>query len=259
MAQSKWEDFRRWAPDRGVPLVGCLVAGAAALYASYDALVRLAVWAGWSLSAAPGLPLTVDVIALAAGVRYVRTSPEHEEARALAYKGVVWSGAASIIGNAIVHAGLTPGWSWGHRVVAVATSAVPAVALAYVVHLVAVRTPNATSSAPPRRRAATAPRPAEVPAPAPVPEIAHVPAPSPAPESERDIEDQDHDDEAETPRPVPVGAPRPGSIKARGLALIKATVEAGGNVPTTQEIKDALDCTPRHAQNIVRAWNERSA
>jgi hypothetical protein len=246
VAKSAWQNFRAWAPDRGVPLLGCLIAGGAALYASYDALVRLALWAGWSPSAAPGLPLTVDVIAVAAGVRYVRTAPEQTEARSLAYRGVVWSGAASVIGNAVVHAGLESDWSGPHRIVAVAVSAVPAVALAYIVHLVAVKTSSSAAPQPRRRHAAP-----------PVP--AHVPAPSPAPEAEH-IEHQDQDDEpAETPRPTPVGAPRPGSIKARGLALIRTTVEAGGDVPTTEEISTALDCTMRHAQNIVRAWEHRES
>lgn len=243
MAQSTWRRFKSWAPDRGVPLVGCLVAGSAALYASYDALVRLALWAGWSVSAAPGLPLTVDVIALAAGVRYVRTAAEQTAARSLAYKGVVWSGAASIIGNAIVHAGLTPGWSMWHRAIAIATSAVPAVALGYVVHLVAVPTPAAPSSVPqprrPRHAAPAAPAPVE--APAPVPVIAPTPEPEPEPEHE-------------PARPVAVGAPRPGSIKGRGVAYIQAAVDAEKPVPSTDEISTALGCTVRHAQNIVTAW-----
>ncbi|NEC10126.1 hypothetical protein G3I26_33360, partial [Streptomyces sp. SID7909] len=37
-----------WWLDRGIVLVAALIAGAAALYASFDALVRLARWAGWS-------------------------------------------------------------------------------------------------------------------------------------------------------------------------------------------------------------------
>jgi hypothetical protein len=241
VALSRARAVGAWTLDRGVFLVACLVAGSAALYASYDALVRLAVWAGWSESAAPGLPLTVDVIALAAGVRYVRLAPDQGAARAQAFKGVVWSAVVSVVGNAIVHAGLTDGWSAGHRVIAVAVSAVPAVALGYVVHLVAA--PVVRPERPQRaaaRHARPAPRPtppAEVPA---VAEAAEVPALPAVPASQ----------------PVPVGAPRPGSIKARGLALIETATEAGNPVPSTDEIKDALGCTLRHAQNIVRAWEE---
>jgi hypothetical protein len=226
-----------------VSLVACLVAGSAALYASYDALVRLAEWAGWDPTAAPGLPLTVDVIALAAGVRYVRTAPEQTAARTLAYKGVVWSGAASVIGNAIVHAGLTPGWSWGHRAVAIATSAVPAVGLGYVVHLVAAPMARVAAEAPAPRRRHAAPAAPSVPAPAAEPTPAPVVTPTPAPEVE-----------AEPSRPVAVGAPRPGSIKARGLVLIQDAVAAGKPIPTTEEIATELDCTMRHAQNIVSAF-----
>jgi hypothetical protein len=247
VAQSNWRRFGDWTTNRGVSLVACLVAGSAALYASYDALVRLAEWAGWDPTAAPGLPLTVDVIALAAGVRYVRTAPEQTAARTLAYKGVVWSGAASVIGNAIVHAGLTPGWSWGHRAVAIATSAVPAVGLGYVVHLVAAPMARVVAEAPaPRRRhaaPAVAPVPARVSAPSAEPSPVPVVTAEPEPEPER-----------EPARPVAVGAPRPGSIKARGLVLIQEAVAAGNPIPTTEEIANELDCTMRHAQNIVSAF-----
>lgn len=249
MALSRARAVGAWTLDRGVFLVACLVAGSAALYASYDALVRLAVWAGWSADAAPGLPLTVDVIALAAGVRYVRLAPDQSAARAQAFKGVVWSAVVSVVGNAIVHAGLTDGWSAGHRVIAVAVSAVPAVALGYVVHLVAAPVVRPER---PQRAAARHARPAPRPAPsAEAPAVAEVTPPAEVPALPPAVAEA-----PAAPQPVPVGAPRPGSIKARGLALITAETEAGKPVPTTDEIRDRLGCTLRHAQNIVRAWEE---
>jgi hypothetical protein len=225
-----------------VVLIAAMVAGAAALYSSFDALVKLAEWAGWSKDAAPGLPLTVDVIALAAGVRYVRLHPD-AEGRALAFKGVTWSAVASVVGNAIVHAGLTPDWSWQHRAIAVLVSAVPALGIAYVVHLVA---------APIVRQLGDDDEHQDVPA-------EEEPAPDPEPEEEPEEETAE-----EEPEPVSDisdarkrrhAKPREGSIKARGLLLMREAQEKELDPPTTNDLVTALGCTPRHAQNIVNAWN----
>lgn len=247
MAHPRMRTFGAWWLDRGIFLVACLVAGGAALYASFDALTRLAVFAGWSTTAAPGLPLTVDVIALAAGIRYVRLHPEQIKLRSDAFRGVVWSGVVSVTGNAIVHAGITPGWGIMHRALAVAVSAVPAVALGYVVHLVAapvVRVPRAH-------------KPKPVPTPAPV----RIPAPAPEPEPAPVVVEQPELPavELETPRPRPVGAPRPGSVMGRGLALVQELEENGKPIPDTEELSMSLGCSRRHAQNVLRKWEEEKA
>ncbi|GGZ64849.1 hypothetical protein GCM10010387_67410 [Streptomyces inusitatus] len=243
-----------WWLDRGIVLVAAFIAGGAALYASFDALTKLAEVSGWSPTAAPALPLTVDVIALAAGVRYVRLHPD-AVGRAMAFRGVKWSVAVSVVGNAIVHGVITPGWSWQHRAVAIAVSAVPAAALAYIVHLVAepmVRT-----------LARTAPAPAE-----------ELPGPDGG-DGQEVIEDDSEESES---GPEPVSPPlelfqspprqqrrhakvteRKGSKKKKGLALMAAAVDAGQPLPSTTALSAALDCSPRYAQMIHEAWREKTA
>lgn len=250
-----------WWLDRGITLVACLVAAAAAMYASFDALVRLAEVAGWSEDVRPALPLTVDVIALAAGVRFARVHRDDIEARRAAFHGVVWSGVVSVVGNAIAHAALDSTMQTWERWLAVAVSAVPAVGVGYVVHLLAT---------PGRRRTEDAP------ATAPEPDGGEHQdddaAEDAAGEAASDAEHNEHQDDDAAAETIPLfpaeprprrrhartnSAPREGSIKARGLALMDAAAERGETL-TTAQLAAALDCTPRHAQNIVNAW-EKSA
>lgn len=244
MNAHKARQFGAWWLDRGIFLVASLVAGSAALYSSYDALKRLALFAGWSATAAPGLPLTVDVIALAAGIRYVRLHHE-ADGRQMAYRGVVWSGVASVTGNAIVHAGITAGWSNAHRVLAVAVSAVPAVALGYVVHLVAAPIVRQAIEAEPE-----APEVPEVPAEVPAPEVPVQQFAEAVPLFTEPPRQRRH---AKT-----TGARR-GSMKAAGLELMAEADDAGKPLPTTGELSAELGCTARYAQMIHEAWKEKAS
>jgi pyruvate/2-oxoglutarate dehydrogenase complex dihydrolipoamide acyltransferase (E2) component len=249
-----------WWLDRGIVLAACLLAGGASLYASYDALTRLATWAGWDESAAPALPLTVDVIALAAGIRYIRSHPG-APGRSTAYKGVVWSGAASIVGNTIVHVGLTPDWGSWHRIIAALVSAVPPIGLGYVVHLVGVPVVRQLPDAP----AADVPAEESAPAPEPEPERTAVPAieaePEPTPEEE--------------PAPEPTllfpspprqrraharagGTGRP-TARERGLALMARYADSGDGFPSAKDMAEELGCGERMAQLIQKEWKEQSA
>ncbi|NEC04755.1 hypothetical protein G3I26_05730, partial [Streptomyces sp. SID7909] len=101
---------------------------------------------------------------------------------------------------------------------------------------------------------------------------AEAPAPDPEPEPEPRMTEPepefefDADDVAE-PTPLfptpprqrrhakPAGAPRNGSIIARGLSLMEEAAKESGDPLTTNELVRALGCTPRHAQNIVKRWN----
>ncbi|MFG3244834.1 hypothetical protein [Streptomyces sp. NPDC048157] len=236
-----------WWLDRGIVLVAAFIAGGAALYSSFDALSRLADWAGWSDEAAPGLPLTVDVIALAAGIRYVRLHPD-AAGRALAFKGVTWSAVVSVVGNAIVHAGLMPGWSVPHRVIAVGVSAIPALGIAYVVHLVAAPVVRQLDD-----DEVVEPTGAEMSGPDPDPEEWAVP--------EEEIEEEVQQAVPLFPSPPRQrrAHARKGSLKAEGLELISAAVDSGKPVPPASELCKALGCSLRYAQMIHVEWTEKTA
>jgi hypothetical protein len=87
--------------------------------------------------------------------------------------------------------------------------------------------------------------------------------PEPDPEAEPIPEDETETD-ADVTELFPASAVRPprqrraparaGSVMDRGLALMREAIDSGEDAPTTQDLADALGCTARHAQNIVRRW-----
>ena len=218
----------RWVLDRGVILAAALVATAASLIASYNGLCGVAALAGWSVQVRPMLPLTVDVIAIACGV-LVQRSPDNE-LRAVAWRGVVTAAVVSIAGNATDHLWTIEhsGGSKARVAIAIIVSVIPAVGIAYVIHLLALMTPT------PAAEAATVPTPDD--------ELA-------VPADEEDADDTDDDPQAELfpfPKQEVPRSIRQGTMKARGLALI---AEAG-RLLTTDELVEALGCTVRYAQMI---------
>jgi hypothetical protein len=89
-------------------------------------------------------------------------------------------------------------------------------------------------------------------------------APEPDPEADPVPEDETESEDADVTELFPVSDVRPprqrraparaGSVMDRGLALMREAIDSGEDAPTTQDLADALGCTARHAQNIVRRW-----
>lgn len=232
--------FGTWVLDRGVILGAALVATAAALIASYSGLSGVAGLAGWTERVRPMLPLTVDVIAVAAGVLVQRT--RDTELRRHAWRGVTWATIVSVLGNAvdhlwvITHSGDTQSLgAWVRVVLAVLISACPAVGIAYVVHLLALMTGTA--------------------------EAAPAPVPAPVPDDRLTLPEDDDDAPAAElftlPRTRHAASARPGTKKERGFALLDAAAEAGTPL-TTHGLADALGVGLRYAQILVADW-EKSA
>ncbi|WP_129286726.1 DUF2637 domain-containing protein [Streptomyces sp. GZWMJZ-114] len=235
---------RQWCLDRGIFLLAVLIAGSSAMYASFDALRALAIACGWSAQVAPALPLTTDVIAIAAGIRYVRLPERARDARALAMRGVVWSGAVSVIGGAVTHVALTDGWSAPHRLFAILVSAVPAVGLGYVIHLVA-DSPRIEEDE--RQEEEEQPA-AEEQAPPPPPED---PAKQEAPEEEHETqEDPAQGQLIQLPQQpaqprrrhaAPTGRRRGGiTMQARAVEILRERDAAGETLPSSTELGEMV-------------------
>jgi hypothetical protein len=233
--------MRTWTLDRWIVMAAALVATSAALYASYDALCGLAAYAAWRPRVRPMLPLTVDVIAVASGVLLART--KDAALRALAWRGVTWSGAGSVVGNAVYHLLAEPDVPWWRRALSVAVAAVPAVGIAYVVHVLSMlsRTDDAAELAHDEHQdhAEPAPVPAAPPA---RPSVPAVRQPVDVPEDVRPRGD------VRPPSPMFPGV-RPGTSMAVGLAALAENPEL-----STDELAERADCGKRQAQNIVKRW-----
>ncbi len=113
------------------------VAGIAAAVASWSALYGLALRTGWSWWTAPLFPLTVDAYAVAA-LRVWLGRQTSAAARLRARRSAVLAIAASMAGNAALHAAAAGVYSITWPVV-VAVSAVPPVTLGLVSHLFTLR------------------------------------------------------------------------------------------------------------------------
>jgi hypothetical protein len=121
-----------------VLLAAAWIAGIAAAVASYSALFELAVHTGWSPRAAWLFPLTVDAYAVAALRVWLGKHTASQAARQRARRNAVLAIAASMAGNAALHAALAGDYRITWPVV-VAVSAVPPVTLGLVSHLLALR------------------------------------------------------------------------------------------------------------------------
>ena len=121
-----------------VLLIAAYVAGVAAAVASWSALYGLALRTGWSHWSAVLFPLTVDAYALAALRVWLGRGTPSPAARVRARRSAVLAIAASMAGNAALHAATAHVYTitWG---VVVAVSAVPPVTLGLVSHLFALR------------------------------------------------------------------------------------------------------------------------
>lgn len=122
-----------------VLLAAAWVAGIAAAVASWSALYALALHTGWSHWTAPLFPLTVDAYAVAALRVWLGRSTPSLAARLRARRNAVLAIAASMAGNAALHATLAHVYTITWPVV-VAVSAVPPVTLGLVSHLFVLRT-----------------------------------------------------------------------------------------------------------------------
>jgi hypothetical protein len=114
------------------------VAGIAAAVASWSALDGLARLTGWTWYTAPLLPMCVDAFAVAALRVWLAQSTSSATARRRAMWSAVLAIAASMAGNAALHAALAHDFRITWPVV-VAVSAVPPVTLGLVSHLFALR------------------------------------------------------------------------------------------------------------------------
>jgi hypothetical protein len=121
-----------------VLLAAAWVAGIAAAVASWSALYALALRTGWSHWTAPLFPLTVDAYAVAALRVWLGRSTPSLAARLRARRSAVLAIAASMAGNAALHATLAGVYTITWPVV-VAVSAVPPVTLGLVSHLFVLR------------------------------------------------------------------------------------------------------------------------
>ncbi|MFI5534702.1 hypothetical protein ACIA8O_39830 [Kitasatospora sp. NPDC051853] len=228
----------------GVVITAGLVATAAALYASYDGLWHLAELAGWSKSTRKGLPLTLDVAAVAAGVLVARQLGA--ELRALAWRGVLALVGASIAGNAVYHVYVVTGGNWPAEwmaVLSILVSAVPALAAGYLIHLFArmsaeVQLADAPSEPEPDR------------SPVPVPQL--------------DNEHQDDAPEAEAETnvyPMPgqreaVAVYQPGTIGEKGIEMLIQLRRARQPFPTPAELALSLGCSDRYARGIFETYRK---
>lgn len=113
-------------------------AGIAAAVASYSALFGLARLAGWPAWSAWLFPLTVDAYAVAALRVWLGRVAASDGARAHARRAAVLAIAASMAGNAALHAALAHDFRVTWPVV-VAVSAIPPMTLGLVSHLLALR------------------------------------------------------------------------------------------------------------------------
>jgi len=114
------------------------VAGIAAAVASWSALYGLALRTGWSHWTAPLFPLTVDAYAVAALRVWLGRATPSMAARLRARRNAVLAIAASMAGNAALHAAIAGDFKVTWPVV-VAVSAVPPVTLGLVSHLFVLR------------------------------------------------------------------------------------------------------------------------
>jgi Protein of unknown function (DUF2637) len=133
-------------PSRDPVLLGAAwVAGIAAAVASWSALYGLALRTGWSHWTAPLFPLTVDAYAVAALRVWLGRATASATARTRARRNAVLAIAASMAGNAALHAAAAHVYviTWP---VVVAVSAVPPVTLGLVSHLFALRSMAAESA-----------------------------------------------------------------------------------------------------------------
>jgi len=121
-----------------VLLAAAWVAGIAAAVASWSALYGLALRCGWSHLTAPLFPLTVDAYAVAALRVWLGRSTASPAARLRARRSAVLAIAASMAGNAALHAAAAGVFMITWPVV-VAVSAIPPVTLGLVSHLFALR------------------------------------------------------------------------------------------------------------------------
>jgi hypothetical protein len=125
--------------NRDPVLIGAAwVAGIAAAVASWSALYGLALRTGWSHWTAPLFPLTVDAYAVAALRVWLGRATPSLAARLRARRSAVLAIAASMAGNAALHATLAHVYTITWPVV-VAVSAVPPVTLGLVSHLFVLR------------------------------------------------------------------------------------------------------------------------
>ncbi|MFD7908340.1 hypothetical protein ACFV4G_39630 [Kitasatospora sp. NPDC059747] len=223
------------------------VATFAALYASYDGLWHLAAMAGWGGRTRKALPGTVDVIAVASGVLYALGTYKD-----LVQRGAVWCAAVSFAGNAIYHVYVVTGQNWDPWIMAalaVLVGAVPALGIAYVVHLISLLVGQApaapaaeqqqpfTTSTPTRRHSVLrrpSPKVKKPRAPRRRPGVV-VPMPRPA----------------ATTAGAGAAFPATATLKERGLALVAAARARGERTPTPEEMAIAIGCTERHARNIL--------
>jgi len=114
------------------------ISATSAAVSSFAGLRGLAVVAGWPVTLAPLLPLTVDAYAMTATRVWLARSTRSARARRFARTNSALAILLSLIGNATYHlvaAGLlTPNW-----VVVVVVGAVPALVLSLTSHLAVLR------------------------------------------------------------------------------------------------------------------------
>jgi hypothetical protein len=244
-----------------VVLVATVVATGAALYGSYAGLVGVARLAGWDRPVRPALPLTVDVIAIAAGVLYACTWLG-AELRDVARRGVVWSAVVSVGGNAVYHLSVVAAAMTSHHispgavlraVLAVVVSAVPAVGIGYVVHLLSLLNAHSAPEHNEHQGAEHMPTPAPAPTPPTPPR-----APLPAPDRTAARTEPPAPLRSVPPSPPqqrrPVAGVREGSKIALGLQMLADNPDI-----TDAALIRALGCTPRHVSNIRQRAGEMTA
>lgn len=249
---------------------GLAVVALTAIVASFDTLARLARHVGWGEYTSWLLPVCIDALALAAGRVWLSTHST-SEARSYARRVSLSALAASVTGNAIGHLVTAEGLAPWTRVLAVAVSAVPPMALAAVGHLDAL---IATSA-----RAETAP--ATVPA-SPGEDagvLAEVPS-SPALETPSAVEDAGVELEVPSTPASPAGLPgedagvlaivsRPRDIVTGTIPLNAETSRTAkrdrgrnfwngerlaGRIPTGTEVARAAGADPTMGRRWVAAW-----
>ncbi len=117
---------------------GMAVSATSAAVSSFAGLRGLAVVAGWPVTLAPLLPLTIDAYAMTATRVWLTKSTGSARARRFARTNAVGAICLSLIGNATYHL-LATGLILANWIVIVAVGAVPALVLGLISHLAVLR------------------------------------------------------------------------------------------------------------------------
>lgn len=247
---AKWQRFRTWVADESLYVVATALCAGAALYGSYDALSGLARMVGWDHGAP--LAVAVDALAVAAGWQWARSGAKGGRVHDFARTATLSTVALSVVLNVIFHLIKTKvvdvnEWWW----ITVAVGAVPALAVAVLLHLAGLRLAEVKAE---RAQSRTAPQP-QPPERTPVP---HSAAPQSAEQPQlplRVVPPQS----APQPQPqpqAPTGAGTPGILRLRAMRALREEYEKTGRILSTPEVREAAECGERTAQNCIRDFKK---